>query len=104
MAIPFGVGAAGSCEFCGCTFRRPSDMMRHRCAAMREAGPLLRARLEAEAANPRAESIVRAERAIVRALVAEGFGRQHQVTRRDRFEIAVDDLLIRVEVVEGQQP
>jgi hypothetical protein len=60
-------------------------------------GPLLRARLAAEKANPRPGSIIRAERAIVRALVAEGFGPQSQVTRHDRFDIAVDDLLIRVE-------
>lgn len=58
---------------------------------------LLRARLEWEAANPKPESLRRAERMIVRALVAEGFGRQYQVTRQDGFEISVDDLLIRVE-------
>jgi len=63
-----------------------------------EAGPLLRRRLEWEAENPRPESISRAERAIVRSLVAHGFGRQYQVTHHDHFEIAVDDLLIRVEV------
>ena len=63
-----------------------------------EAGPLLKARLEYEAANPRPETLVRAERAIVRALVAEGLGRQYQVTGSDRFEIAVDDLIISVRV------
>ena len=26
--------AAGRCEWCGCEFRRPSDVMYHRCAAM----------------------------------------------------------------------
>lgn len=31
------VCAAGSCEFCGCTFRRPSDVLRHKCAAMQQA-------------------------------------------------------------------
>jgi hypothetical protein len=97
------VCAAGQCEWCGCHFRKPSDVLGHRCAAMQaatevEAGPLLKARLEYEAANPRPETLVRAEKAIVRALVAEGFGRQYQVTRDDSFEIAVDDLLIRVRV------
>jgi hypothetical protein len=28
------IGSAGSCEFCGCEFRVPSDVMRHHCAAM----------------------------------------------------------------------
>src|SRR4051812_2072680 len=60
--------------------------------------PLLKARLEYEAANPRPETLRRAEKAIVQALVAEGFGRQYQVTRSDSFEIAVDDLLISVRV------
>jgi hypothetical protein len=31
------VSAAGTCVFCGCTFRKPSDVMYHRCAAMQEA-------------------------------------------------------------------
>lgn len=56
-----------------------------------------------EKEHPRPESLRRAERVIVRALVAEGFGRQYQVTRDDRFEIAVDDLLIRVEVVSDEE-
>lgn len=73
----------------------PADRRTH--PAVQAAGDLLRARLEWEAANPRPKSIVRAERAIVRALKADGFGTQHQVTRHDRFDIAVDDLLIRVE-------
>lgn len=60
---------------------------------------LLRARLEWEAANPRPESLLRAERAIVRALADEfGKGQQFQVTRHDGFDIAIADLLIRVEV------
>jgi hypothetical protein len=33
---PNGICAAGSCQWCGCTFRRPSDVMYHRCAAMQE--------------------------------------------------------------------
>lgn len=65
---------------------------------MSEFGPLLAARLAWEAEHPRSEVLMRAERAIVRGLVAEGFGPQHQVTRHDRFEIAVDGLLIRVEL------
>jgi hypothetical protein len=69
-----------------------------RLASPVEAGPMLKRRLEYEAANPRPETLVRAEGAIVRARVAEGFGRQYQVTDRDRFEIAVDDLLISVRV------
>jgi hypothetical protein len=50
------------------------------------------------AVNPR-RSIRRAERGIVRGLAAEGLTDQHQVTHGDRFEIAVEDLRIRVEVV-----
>jgi hypothetical protein len=64
-----------------------------------QVGPLLAARLKFEAENPRPESLVRAERAIVRALNDAGFGRQGQVTRQEGFEIAVDDLLIRVEIM-----
>lgn len=60
--------------------------------------PLLAARLEWERTHPRPESLRKAERMIVRALVAEGFGRQYQVTREDGFEIAVDDLLIFVKL------
>lgn len=59
---------------------------------------LLAQRMAWEETHPRPENIRRAERMIVRALVAEGFGRQHQVTHHDRFEIAVDNLLIRVEI------
>lgn len=44
-----GVCAPGSCMFCGCTFRKPSDVMNHRCAAMQEAIDTLGA-----AANPAA--------------------------------------------------
>jgi len=62
-----------------------------------EPNPLLHARLEWEAANPKPETLRRVERTIVRALNAAGFGRQYQVTRHDGFEIAVDDLIIRVE-------
>lgn len=58
---------------------------------------LLAERLAWEAANPRPETLRRVERTIVRALNAAGFGRQYQVTRDGGFEIAVDDLLIRVE-------
>ena len=65
---------------------------------IRPRGSLLDARLAWEAANPRPENIRRAERMIVRALVAEGFGRQTQVTHHDRFSIAVDNLIIRVEI------
>lgn len=99
------ISAAGICRWCGCTFRRPSDIMRHHCAGMQEAevGPLLAARLEYEAENPRPDVLTRAERAIVRGLNAEGFGRQHQVTRPDRFEIAVDGLLIRVETLQEEE-
>lgn len=32
-----GVAEAGVCEWCGCHFRVPSDVMRHCCAAMQEA-------------------------------------------------------------------
>lgn len=63
-----------------------------------EIGPLLAARLAWEAENPRPESLRKIERMIVRGLVADGFGRQYQVTREDGFEIAVGDLLIRVEI------
>jgi len=31
------VCAAGSCQWCGCIFRVPSDMLHHRCAAMQKA-------------------------------------------------------------------
>lgn len=64
-----------------------------------ECGPLLAARLRWETENPRPESLRRAEKMLVQALVASGFGRQYQVTRADGFEIAVDDLLIRVELL-----
>ena len=29
--------AAGQCEWCGCSFRKPTDVMYHRCAAMQKA-------------------------------------------------------------------
>jgi hypothetical protein len=92
--------AAGSCHWCGCSFRVPSDITRHHCAAMQEAqiGPLLAERLRYEAEHPRWGSLVRAERAIVRALNEAGFGLQYQVTREHSFEIVVDDLRIRVDV------
>lgn len=64
-----------------------------------ECGPLLTARLQWEAENPRPESLRRAEKMVVQALAASGFGRQYQVTRADGFEIAVDDLLIRVDLL-----
>lgn len=59
---------------------------------------LLRQRLAWEAANPRPEVLRRAERAIVRALRDGDFGFQAQVTHQDGFEIAVDGLLVRVEL------
>jgi hypothetical protein len=62
-----------------------------------EHGPLLTARLKWEAENPRPWQLVAAERAIVRGLKDAGLGSQYQVTHQDRFEIAVGDLLIRVE-------
>jgi len=37
-----GICSPGSCHWCGCTFRKPSDVMYHRCAAMQEAADLLR--------------------------------------------------------------
>lgn len=58
---------------------------------------LLEQRIAWEQANPRPESLRKAERVIVTALNAAGFGRQSQVTKRDGFDIAVDDLVIRVE-------
>lgn len=58
---------------------------------------LLARRLAWERAHPRPEALRHAERMIVQGLEAYGFGRQYQVTRNDGFEIAVDDLLIRVE-------
>lgn len=61
---------------------------------------LLAARLRAERENPRPVSLIHAERMIVQGLNAYGFGRQSQVTRDCGFEIAVDDLLIKVERVE----
>ena len=60
--------------------------------------PLLKARLEYEAAHPRNERLRRAEEMIVKGLIAFGFGKQYQVTREDSFEIAVDDLIISVRV------
>ena len=60
-------------------------------------GPLLQARLAWEAANPRPESLRRVERMIVRGLKDEGLGPQSQVTHECGFEIACDDVLIRVE-------
>ena len=72
---------------------RPEDMPGH------TTGPsLLEQRMAWEEAHPRPENIRRAERMIVRALVAEGFGRQHQVTHQESFEIAVDNLLISVRI------
>lgn len=62
------------------------------------AHPLLAARLAWEAENPRPEPLRRAERAIVRALRDAGFGSQSQVTRGDGFDIATDDIIVRVEV------
>ena len=61
-----------------------------------EGSDLVRARQQWEREHPRPESLRSAERAIVRALRTAGFGSQHQVTHDDSFEIAVDDLLIRV--------
>jgi hypothetical protein len=58
---------------------------------------LLAARLRAEREHPRPLPLVHAERAIVQALDAYGFRRQFQVTRDNGFEIAVDDLIVRVE-------
>jgi hypothetical protein len=60
--------------------------------------PLLAARLIWEAENPRPEPLVRAERAIVRALRDAGFGSQSQVTRAGGFEIATDTIVVRVEI------
>lgn len=65
-------------------------------------GPLLLRRLAWEIENPRPESLIRAEKTIVQALNAAGFGRQYQVTRQDGFAIAVDDLVIRVDVEAGE--
>jgi hypothetical protein len=61
-------------------------------------GDLLAKRLAWEREHPRPESLRQVERMIVQGLNAYGFGRQYQVTRADGFEIAVDDLLIRVEL------
>jgi hypothetical protein len=61
---------------------------------------LLAKRLAWEAENPRPEQLVRAERAVVVALNEAGFGRQYQVTRAEGFDIAVDDLLVRVSLQE----
>jgi hypothetical protein len=66
-----------------------------------EPDSLLARRLAYEAANPQPESVRRAERAIVRALRAAGFGRQYQVTEHGRFRIAVDDLIIDVRIDES---
>jgi hypothetical protein len=63
----------------------------------KDAHALLEARLAWEREHPRPETLVRAEKTIVQALNAAGFGRQYQVTRENGFEIAVDDLIIRVE-------
>ncbi len=70
----------------------------------REPGDLLRQRLEWEKANPRPTVLRRAERAVVRGLKNEGLGPQYQVTRQDGFEIAVEGVLIRVELLsEGDE-
>lgn len=60
------------------------------------AHPLLAARLKWEEENPRPVQLREAEKMIVRGLNEYGFGSQHQVTDHDRFEIAVDNLLITV--------
>jgi hypothetical protein len=60
-------------------------------------GDLLCERIAWEAKHPRPWQLIAAERAIVRGLKDAGLGTQHQVTHQDRFEIAVGDLLIRVE-------
>jgi hypothetical protein len=61
---------------------------------------LLAKRLRYERENPRPMALVHAERMIVQGLNEYGFGPQHQVTRADGFEIAVDDLLIRVQLAD----
>lgn len=59
---------------------------------------LLSKRLQWEADNPRPESLRRAEQMIVQGLKRAGFGQQHQVTAYNSFEIAVDDIIISVEL------
>jgi hypothetical protein len=58
--------------------------------------PLLTARLQWELDHPRPESLRKAEQLVVRGLKQAGFGNQYQVTRRDGFEIAVDDIIVSV--------
>jgi hypothetical protein len=68
-----------------------------------EHGSLLEARLKWEAENPRPWQLITAERAIVRGLKDNGLGDQYQVTRADGFEIVVDNLLIRVELIKHEK-
>ena len=63
-----------------------------------EQHPLLAARLQWELDNPRPESLRKAEKMIVQGLVQYGFGQQYQVTAYNSFEIAVDDIVITVEL------
>lgn len=63
-----------------------------------EEHPLLAKRLQWELDNPQPENLRKAEKMIVQGLIAAGFGRQHQVTGHDSFEIAVDDIIISVEM------
>lgn len=90
--------------FCECGWQGPlPDHAQHAADAI-GGGPLLRARLEWEAEHPRPESLRRAERAIVRALAAEfGPGQQHQVTTEAGFDIAIEDVLIHVELAPDAQ-
>ena len=63
-----------------------------------EKHPLLAQRLQWELDHPRPESLRKAEKMIVQGLNAYNFGRQHQVTREDGFSIAVDNLIITVDL------
>jgi hypothetical protein len=47
------------------------------------------------------DPLMRAERAIVRALKEANLGGQSQVTHEDRFEIATDDVVVWVWTVEA---
>jgi hypothetical protein len=70
-----------------------------------EVGPLLQARLDWEAANPRPENLRRAERAIVRGLAAEfGKGKQSQYTSRDGFTIFIEGLEVVVTRLDEKDP
>lgn len=63
---------------------------------VRGATPIEAAYYERTLVDPELPPLRRAERAIVRALKDAGLGGQSQVTHPDRFEIATDDIIVRV--------